>query len=302
MDFDGDGIKDILSGNYVTENDQGLSYLYLLKGKSDGTYENAAEILNKDSKPVIAAKTKGGRDTYNDGQICTHPFAADWDADGDLDLIIGNMGGSFSLVLNESQGKDIKFETGASLIKGKNGELLHVGGRHSAPFMIDWDGDGDLDLLSSSATTPLRISMNVGTKMQPEFEPFLTLIEKQEDDASSSYRPWIQDVNNDGKFDVLIGNKYRKDKPNPEFTPEEIEVMTNEWEEKRTTINEKDSPITAKLKKWMLEGKDPSDFFKNRELLNLYRAEKELLNKHGEAKNKFITQIRTGHVWLYLAK
>lgn len=299
MDLDGDGIKDILSGNYVTDREKGISRVYLLKGKGDGTYEKATEVLNSGMNPIIAAPINDRGDDYNTGQICTHPFAADWDADGDLDLIIGNFDGSFSLVVNEMQGKGMKYQANekVSLIKTNNGKILHCGSAHSAPFVIDWDNDGDLDLLSSTVSIPLMIARNVGTKTKPEFESFEILIAKPISDFQSAYRPWIADVNNDGKLDVLIGDKYVEEKPNPQFAPEEISKMEKEWKEELAKLIQDLQPLEEEFLKQFKEGKEHEENF-----LEEYRAAKQALMIHNMSRQKFINITATGNVWLYLAK
>jgi hypothetical protein len=79
--------------------------------------------------------------------ICTRPFAVDWDGDGHLDLVVGNFSGTFYWFKGQGKGK---FPPKPELIKAGDSPLRIVGA-HSDPFVIDWDGDGDFDLLSGSS-------------------------------------------------------------------------------------------------------------------------------------------------------
>src|SRR6185503_17156507 len=98
--------------------------------------------------------------------ICTRPFAVDWDGDGHLDLVVGNFSGTFYWFKGEGKGK---FQPKPEAIMiGKAGDRpLKVSGAHSDPFVIDWDGDGDLDLISGSSEGGVMWAENVAGKGKP---------------------------------------------------------------------------------------------------------------------------------------
>src|SRR5205823_377552 len=54
---------------------------------------------------------------------------------------------------------------------------LKLPGAHSDPFLIDWDGDGDLDLISGCSDGGVYLAENkAGKGKPPEFLPFRPLI------------------------------------------------------------------------------------------------------------------------------
>jgi hypothetical protein len=105
--------------------------------------------------------------------ICTRPFAIDWDGDGHLDLVVGNFAGTFHLFKGRGKGK---FAPVPEEIK-TGGQPLKLDGYHSDPFVVDWDGDGDLYLLSGSSEGGVQWAENrAGPGKPPRLEPFRSLI------------------------------------------------------------------------------------------------------------------------------
>src|SRR5687768_8661885 len=120
----------------------------VLWGQRGGTFKEAEPLKGTDGNElIIPVDSKPGEDADWTKNICTRPFAVDWDADGDLDLVVGNFIGTFYLFQGEGQGK---FAPVPEEMKTGDGAPLKVEGHHGDPFVIDWDNDGDLDILSGS--------------------------------------------------------------------------------------------------------------------------------------------------------
>src|SRR5262245_53264590 len=117
----------------------------VLWGEGSGKFKEAAALRGADNQPLmITTSTEKDELIHN---ICARPTAVDWNGDGKLDLIVGNMVGQFYLFEGEGKGR---FAAKSKPLMG-GGQRLQIDGHHGDPFVVDWDGDGDLDIVSGSA-------------------------------------------------------------------------------------------------------------------------------------------------------
>ncbi len=288
MDIDGDGQRDILSGSYSRMENPMAGLFQVLRGQSDGAFKKAEVLNGTDGKPLIIP-VEGENWIEN---ICTRPFAIDWDGDGHLDLVVGNFSGTFYLFQGQGKGKFLpepkQLKVGDSLLK--------IEGHHSDPFVIDWDGDGDLDLLSGSTQGGLQWAENrAGKGKLPELQSFRSLIKHGEQTAYgqvlrdedlagpvSSTRIWVDDVNSDGKLDVLVGDLVTLVSPAANLSETEFKKKHAEWQEAFTKAS-KELNATVEDEKARNE------------------AQQRFQKLYSE-RSKFIKEDRTGFVWLYLQK
>ena len=215
MDLNGDGAIDILSGSYSRQDADMAGLFQVLWGKQ-GTFASAEVLKGSDGQPLIITPSGKGGDVDLD-KICTRPFAVDLDGDGKLDIVSGNFAGTFALFRGEGKGKFAAKNTWLT----DGSQPLHVDA-HGDPCFVDWNGDGDLDLVSGSGSGGVFLFENTGTKKQPRFAKARTLVqptghvggsddEPRFGDAhlkapQSATRVWADDVNGDGKVDLLIGD------------------------------------------------------------------------------------------------
>ena len=238
MDFDGDGILDMISGSY----DPGD--LYLFRGLGKGKF--AARKLLRDEKGVplvhhpkelvkYHAMRREGTDRekeskqkaiqYRVASFGSWPAMVDWDDDGDLDMLIGSFGGELYLRMNKGTRKEPVFAAESTKVR-TGGKPVFVG-HHANPVVTDWDGDGLWDLVIAAGDGSVSFFRNEGTKKKPEFAAPQVLLEacaknifmtqylaaQQTPKRGPRAQICVVDYNGDGKSDLLVGdysNVFRK--------------------------------------------------------------------------------------------
>ncbi len=260
----------------------------VLHGKADGSFRQAEVLNGTDGQPLIIPIS--GRDQMTEN-ICTRPFAIDWDGDGRLDLVVGNFAGTFYWFKGQGKGK---FAPVPEQIKAGD-SALRIVGAHSDPFVIDWDGDGDLDILSGSSNGGVQWAENHGGKgKSPELKPLQSLIPPAqpieqgrppgEDDLTGpmhATRAWVDDVNSDGKLDLLVGDSVTLMSP--------VNGHAQDFKKKFAEWQAANQAAMAALGS---AGNDASAQAKARtEYNNVYNR-----------RTEFMHEEMTGFVWLYLKK
>jgi len=147
---------------------------------------------------------------------------ADWEGDGDLDLIGGNETGFVQLIENISTKDRQQFKTARQIgvyaarwmfIDDEDPERPYG---QSKPAYIDWDGDGDFDLLVGNNSNRVAYFENIGTRRQPRFAESVKLLHDQGEHFSFRSRPAPVDYNNDGLIDLIAGYAGPRDRNNSE--------------------------------------------------------------------------------------
>jgi hypothetical protein len=317
VDLNADGYPDILSGSYSRTGPVAwmAGLFQVLYGKPDGTF-GSAEVLNgTDGKPLIIP----ANDLDSIGEsICTRPFAIDWDGDGKLDLVVGNSSGSFYWFKGEGQGR---FRPKPEAITS-GGSPLKIEGLHSEPFVVDWDGDGSLDIVSGSREGGVQWAKNLAPKGKPaKFGRFEWLIrpgrgigsglagetqtsEKELTGPIGYTRVWVADVNGDGKLDLLVGDWLTVTSPAPGVTPAQYKEKLAAWQKALAAVNKEWASIpTVEEDKAANRGKlSDSDQAKreaiDHKLQEIHRKRIALVKQ----RIKFMNVDETGFVWLYLQK
>ena len=316
----------------------------VLWGQSDGSFQTAEVLTGTDGEQLIIPASEDEDPNSGMGiieSICTRPFAVDWDADGDLDLVVGSFGGSFYLFRGEGEGRFLP-KPEPLRVSGVNmagGDTLKIAGQHSDPFVIDWDNDGDLDLLSGSSSGGVQWAENTaGAGQTPVLGPFEYLVRASEameygqlikenelTGPTASTRVWADDVNADGKLDLLVGDNITLTAPAPGITEEEYREQHAAWQqeiqeaseelaqrmtavpaetsedEETSNDTEASEQTSSSIGNWLksLWGADSEQA--DPESSEIEQAQEKINELYGQ-RSEFMRGESTGFVWLYLQK
>lgn len=138
----------------------------------------------------------------------TTPKVIDWNMDGLPDLVMLNHQGYLALYPRTKQNGQLKLNPPERIFLQPNGRFLNLSagragrsGRRKIE-LADWDGDGDIDLITDSDKGPLWYE-NTGSQKRPVMELRGTIVEANL--AGHSPTPNVADWNGDGKLDLIVG-------------------------------------------------------------------------------------------------
>jgi len=228
--------------------------------------------------------------------------AADWDGDGDYDLIIGDIRGKVYLVPNEGTPESYAFGKEQHLRAG--GRQINVE-RSAGPFAADWDSDGDLDLLVGADDGSVSLYCNEGTTKSPKLASAVQLVPPVKDYSRGSppkevrrgrrSKICVTDWNQDGLPDLLVGDcavqKPDLPEPTPELKAEHAKIRKELEEVQRNfgTLSQK------------LYGKDRPGT--KQEIEKIEKEQEEVLKHMTELRSKLPAESeRHGWIWLFLRK
>lgn len=206
-DLDGDGCNDLITGCFE-------GGAYILRGKKEGGFEAPQQVLDRagsilrvgmywdyEAKKWTGVETSKYKDSLG---IAASPV--DWDADGDLDLLLGTQDGKVLLRINEGDAKVAKYATESVPVKVADGDPMMVPGSHAMPCVADWDGDGLWDLVSGSNAGAVVWFRNTGKAGRPKFAAAQTLVEPGTGGLGQRTQACVADFDADGRMDLLVGD------------------------------------------------------------------------------------------------
>ena len=217
VDYDGDGVHDLLVGHgdwsdfgWFTENDWWKDYnwqgvwtggplkSHILWLRNQGTdaapeYDAPAPLL-ANGIPISTF----GRPGQN---------LADFDSDGDLDLVCGSFLDSFTYFQNIGTRTKPVFSEGQPLTH--NGQVIAMDLEMIVPHAIDWDRDGDVDLIVGDEDGRVALIEHSGGIVDgmPQFErPYYLQQVADELKSGALASPSAIDWDADGDDDIITGN------------------------------------------------------------------------------------------------
>ena len=149
-DWNGNGQLDLITG----EGTYSADAIHLIENTGTGTLPKFT-----DAKHTTIA--------YGDGREHLIPTVADWDGDGNLDLIVADRTGEIGVYLNPGKGKGTELKRVSTISFGGNSKLPGL----VAPYAADFNGDGLFDLIIGLPNGHVAVALNNGTKGQPSFGP-----------------------------------------------------------------------------------------------------------------------------------
>jgi len=212
VDFDGDGVQDLVVGidywgDYGWDdawdehgrwkNGPLRGYVYLLKNSGTDekpVYGKPEKILLSTGQPI---------DVFG----MPSPCFGDYDGDGDLDLICGEFLDGFTYFENTGSTTQPRYAPGRRLMAA--GQPLRMDLCMIAPTAVDFDGDGDLDLVVGDEDGRVAFLENTGVLVDGLPQMLPPRYFRQQADAvkfGALSAPVSIDWDGDGLEDLIAGN------------------------------------------------------------------------------------------------
>ncbi len=212
----------------------------LFLGKVGGGFKAGSHLLFEDGKPFVHLIEQGkGKEPKEDAGAMI--WCADWDQDGDLDLLSGWFYGGIFLNRNVGSKTEPKLSSKFEAVKAGDGHTTW--GYQVQPCMVDWDGDGREDLIYSSQAMAksgqgsVSWCQNVSASGDPKFAKPEVLVWSGLSTQVIAPELGLErvlggclaavptDWDGDGDLDLIISDTVRLLQPRAGLNPEELKRL-----------------------------------------------------------------------------
>ncbi|MGK0137897.1 MAG: hypothetical protein ACI9DJ_001351 [Algoriphagus sp.] len=149
-DFDGDGDLDLICGDFLDR----FTWFENIGSRSKPLFRKGQFLKNEDG-PIKM-----------DLQMII-PTGIDWDKDGDIDLVVGDEDGRVALLENLGRAGDKMPLFSNPMYFKQKAEYVKFGALVT-PFGVDWDDDGDDDLICGNSAGYISFIENLGSQKWAE--------------------------------------------------------------------------------------------------------------------------------------
>jgi len=241
VDIDGDGKRDVISGSYWPGD------IFVFRGRGGWKFDKGVELKDASGRNLNAGPTWKSKDEPEMDSLAAAPHAVDFDGDGDLDVLVGNIQGRVILIDNEGTAKKPSFSTHRTALEA-DGQEIRVPGGDAGPVVADWDADGRPDLLVGAGDGSVWFYRNVAKGKKPRYAKGQTLITaaarrgKRGEVGEAPKRPGTRakicatDYDGDGRIDLLVGDFASGKRPAPKLNAEQIATRDRLREERDATL------------------------------------------------------------------
>jgi len=327
VDFNGDGHTDVLAATFDGSP-------HIMYGSAEG-YGKPEHVMDAAGKRVLIssfwnyedrAHQETGRSLGMDNppkERCISALAFDWDNDGDLDLLLGSYeNGHLYRQMNEGTNEKPAF-TGKNIPIMAGDTPFAIKEKMTAPRLVDWDGDGDQDIIAGSFGDTYRdgpgggvfLSINTGKIGKPSFGNLQVLIPRSKKGQASPTRPdaglYVDatDHDGDGDLDLIVGGYSMWTPPARKLTAKEEARLSTLRDElaaiqksQREFFKVVNDEVTASTKG--MDRKSDAARAKATEIRKKYAQKRRKISKQSSQLNDEINALvpkpqRKPFVWLY---
>ncbi|MBN1670516.1 MAG: VCBS repeat-containing protein [Kiritimatiellae bacterium] len=172
-----------------------------------GTYEGRVAFVRNRAEPgrfsfaVRDLDFLRTRDGYIDVRQYAYPELVDWNGDGLLDVVVGNIEGKLILFRNLGGSGGPVFSDGEEV---PGIERL----MYPYPVFADWDNDGRNELILGHRDGTVIVYANAGTDSEPRYarQDVARHADGRPVDVGLLSHPCVADLTGSGRKDLLVGN------------------------------------------------------------------------------------------------